>query len=80
MQPMRLHPTRLTWFLAGAELIIGRELKNTKHTFLGDDKILVALQEKSKEDDSMKNLSDGEQLVHIGRQPNFFYNEEKLGN
>jgi len=40
---------------------------------------LVALQEKLKEDDKMKNLSDGKQLVNICRQPNFFYKEEELG-
>ena len=51
-------------------------VKCHKHTFLGDDKILVAIQEKSKEDDKLKNVSDGEQLVKICRQLNFFYKEE----
>ena len=85
MQPMCLHPPRHDFLLEtdyweGAENADHSSTNNDrhKHTFLADDKILAALQEKLKEDDKLKNLSD-EQLVKICRQLNFFYKEEKFG-
>ena len=67
-----------TDYWEGAENADSSTNDRHKHTFLADDTILAALQEKLKEDDKLKNLSD-EQLVKICRQLDFFYKEEKFG-